>query len=183
MKTRSDFVSNSSSCSFVIDRVSGGNVSGIAFLAKTIDETDIPYDIENEISITIDVKRKWRKNLLDFLDMEDDTEKYERNTWLYGDSKPKPTDITYIHVSISDLIRIGKEPTILDMVESVQFQCEDSSNIGELYLGLMYGFFERYGCHPDATESEQSFLGGFFSDFMRKLATVYPKEPEKEYAE
>lgn len=177
MKVRSDFVSNSSSCSFVISSSSGTVADGMKFYADTFADCDIPYDIEDKLTVSLHVKNKWYREVYE-------AAKGERcegwsdyySDWQHGKSVMKdPEEVGWdgIVVGLDGLARVGAVPGVAEKVDSVRFQCEDGDSAAIMYLRLLYAFFERNMFCPDAGESEHGFVRNTPDDeFMSRLTAT-----------
>jgi len=176
MKVRTDFVSNSSSCSFVLSSRTGTVKDAVGFFAKTFCGCCLPYDIGDRVTVGVTTKNKWFKELQEKLTSENSGWKDYYADWSTGKiTKKDPEEISYdsISVPIDRLFELNGNDPALSKIDEIRFQCEDSDSIGLLYLRLLYSFFERNRFCPDAASSEHSFIGsGFDDDFMTKLVTT-----------
>lgn len=143
MKTRNDFVSNSSSCSFVIN-----DISALVEVLRTVfHDVDIPYDFDNDITCYVYThKNEWANT-------------FEKITGQKPDYTPSyaENDICWMDAIHTDFINVAKSPENLENAEQIVFQCEDYGS-GPIYLKMLYEFFERMRLNPDAADSENEFL-------------------------
>jgi len=176
MRIRSDFVSNSSSCSFVLSSETGTVKDAMRFFAKTFGECCLPYDIGDRVTVGVTSKNKWFKELYERLTFENCGWKDYYEDWSTGKIQKKdPEEVGYdsISVPMDRLFDLDGDEWALSRIDGVRFQCEDSDPVGLLYLRLLYAFFERNRFCPDATSSEHSFVGaGSDDEFMTKLVTT-----------
>ena len=190
MKIREDFVSNSSSCSFVVGRTAGGRVEGLRLLAQVLgDDCELSYEVSSEFNVTLTVLRKNAKAVEEFVkERESHGDSRWEGDWdddsyyaLFSKSRPakKDDDELRKNVYFQTALDIGGNEEILGKVESVEFRCEDSSQVGMMYLALLYRFFERNECCPDPEDTEHDFLNSCFSETARRLATVCVGKQEK----
>ena len=159
MKSRRDFVSNSSSCSFVIAGEKDAVADGLRFFAQVMSEAEFDADMD-QLSVSVVTRYKWCKNVLRSLGREDeyDPEMPSRVWDPLNRPQVSPDDAYDIACSMDDLVRIGLDESTLLKIDEVRFSCQDSDRVGVLYLTLLYRFFERNECCPDASDTEQFFL-------------------------
>lgn len=187
MKIREDFVSNSSSCSFVVGRTAGGRVEGLRLLAQVLgDDCELGYEVSSEFNVTLTVLRKNAKAVGEFIkerELHDDCWEGDWEDYSYyapfstNRLEKKDDDELRKNVYFQTALDIGRNEEILGKVEAVEFRCEDSSQVGMMYLALLYRFFERNECCPDPEDTEHDFLNSCFSETARRLATVCVGKP------
>lgn len=180
MKTREDFVSNSSSCSFVLSE--GSAADGLKAFRACFGRDWIPYEVSEKIEVRCYVKNKWFREVETGLKGESSYEDSYRPWGTGAMQKKDPEEISWdsIGLSLDSLAGAAKDENaeILNKIDRVEFECEDSTEVGKFYLSLLYLFFERAGCAPDASDSEHGFRGDG-STFAARLATAALK-PDKE---
>ena len=144
MKTRTDFVSNSSSCSFVIKK----NASKAAkmfledfgkFIAdgmQTMGESmNIGYKLASKHK---DEFFEWQSPC-QFVSLFSDIENDDENEKLDADD-----------------------------IDELSFECDDYDSSSVSYLTLMYRYFDKFGFSADASDSEHEFLDGN-KTFLEKI--------------
>ena len=178
MKTRSDFVSNSSSCSFIVESAANdGVVKAFGAFASVLAGVDIPYNLSDSVRISARAKNKWFKELSEAITEEPSDFKMEYRDWSSHKMVPKdPEDVGWdsIQLDLERITEIGKDPAYKDYLarlDSVSFTTEDSNTSGLMYLRMLYLFLERMGCCPSAAESEHSFLDDN-DDFVTRLCSA-----------
>lgn len=178
MKTRNDFVSNSSSCSFVLS----ANVcmaDALKFFVKTFGEDPIPYKLRDEVSIECYVKNKWLAQVKSKFDPE-----YDRSEWQnvyrdwrsgqYVEKDPEEVSWDSIPIDFDDLSKLASDEQTLNMIDHLEFKCDDGNFTGLFFLRLLYAFFERNEMCPDCSDTEHYFIrtGSDDEKFIMKLASV-----------
>lgn len=166
MKIRSDFVSNSSSCSFVINKL-------YLELAKNLIDSklynlSIPYDIDNDINIFIYAKNKNVVKLYKLLCKDD-----IKNIMLYKDEDPNDLSWNPIEFSVGEFIELvhNDRKNVFDLIEQIEFVSNDYDS-GPMNLRDFYEFFDRNQCHPNAENSEREFIDDARSEFKDVLKGI-----------
>lgn len=183
MKTREDFVSNSSSCSFIIANDGGRVKDAVTVFHETFSNCEIPYEVEDALRMSCSVKNKWFREVEEELHGESQYEPYYGD-WRTGQMKKKdPEEVSWntIELTASSFEKLAERQDLADKIDSISFSCEDSSMTGMVFLRLFYAFFERNGCMPDATGTEHSFLRDVSEDdFLYKLTTTCSEKRQDE---
>lgn len=157
MKTRDDFVSNSSSSSFVL---CGKNArKGLKLLRAIAAKCEIPYSVEEEVELHLFAKNKNSARLWKKLEAGDDRSSYAYEGWRAPGEKPDPetTSFDYVEKPMSNYTFEQLDDKTLRLIEDVTFYVSDGYS-SSVALKMLYLFFGRNGCAPDASESEQDFL-------------------------
>lgn len=142
MKTRTDFVSNSSSCSFVINDVK----KTVACLKSINGDGYIPSELD-ELDLRIYAKRSVLKELLDALDREPS----------YYDNFTGDLDIEDSYdFTLSQLENIPDE--LLQKISSIYITCDDYEQDKVMYLSVLYMFLKNEGVDVDCNDSEQELM-------------------------
>lgn len=169
MKTREDFVSNSSSSSFILN---GGDVKkGVELLKLVAQACEIPWEIENEISLHAYVKNKDYQFVSKAVNDEyrDETRSGYWYDWPNGEADSEKVAYDSINVPFSCFGLEKLTDEIVEKIDHIEFYLDDGHSMKQV-LKLLYLFFERNGLSPDAFDTEQNFLN--LSDeekFMRVL--------------
>lgn len=168
MKIRSDFVSNSSSCSFIIS----DPLKACSIFSQAFHNTEVPSSFE-EIEIQGYAKNKWfRKVETDITgesSFEDTWKDYRTGEITKKDPEDEGWDSIYLR--FSHLIDARKHLDSYGKMSRIRFSCEDYNRDACINLKDLYEFFKRNGCNPEADESEMEFLGDRENDFYKILNT------------
>lgn len=160
MKTRIDFVSNSSSCSFIIE-----DIKTMLPKFKIFDGVNVPYEIENEVSISISTTyRHWfklRDILVELGLCESGLYNKLPDDYFKKSLKDNPDELSWDYFSLTlpsfiDMCCSEKCEEICDIVSEIRFRSEDYGS-GPMYLYQLFMFCKINGGKPDASESEHSF--------------------------
>ena len=155
MKIRTDFVSNSSSCSFTVS-----NVSKLMELMIPIGEMPYNYD---EFTFYVTCKQKDFDTLYEAYH----NEKYHPTYgWAWGNSKPeKPDPESTCRFDFDNYNRfIEIWPDLPDSVKSnlteFEISCHnyDAGHVG--LLNMLFDLFSEAGLNPDNSYSETGFRPG-----------------------
>lgn len=169
MKIRNDYVSNSSSCSFIIEDVA----KAAKLFSDAFSGIDIPYDYDSTIDVSLAAKNKWYKEIEESLTGSSDYS----NTWSdYRDGSihvKDPEDIGWnrIRVSLSTLAKANEYLDKYEKTNEIRFECDDYDVLGVDVLKQLYHFFKRNGCKPNDEDTEMDFNHLKASNFLTKLAT------------
>lgn len=156
MKTRADFVSNSSSCSFVIR-----DVKGALAVIKTLG-TDgfVPSELDDLI-LRIYAKRSVLRDFITTLDKPLE----------YDDFSQHLDDVDSYDFSLSMLESIPDN--LLQKIDYVYLTCDDYEQEKVLYLSVLYMFLKNEKVDVDAIDSERPLMfqdndDSFLGQLMRR---------------
>lgn len=177
MKTRNDFVSNSSSSSFILRGEYAAK--GIRLLKRIVESCEIPWEVENEIVLHVHALNKNMPVLSKLLD--DDNYGECNSSYDYGSSNsPDERSWHSIEVSLSESGLSKLTDEALEKIDDIEFYLGDGNTL-TLVLKLLYIFFQKNGCCPDALDTEQDFMcPECKEDFMYALVFGLPADEKKE---
>jgi len=159
MKQRIDFVSNSSSSSFMVKKASD-------LLKLLTDLGEIPYQLADQLRFRVYVKWKNYPEVYEFIKGEKFVEPhYDSNTYWRGSqykwTPPEPDYVDTIwDIDINQLVSISKDDSehVLDKLEGIEIQTDDNYDQGALaVLSMLYEYFKIKGLEPDDSNSEVDF--------------------------
>ena len=176
MKIRLDFVSNSSSSSFILRGEYAAK--GIRLLKRIVESCEIPWEVENEIVLHVHALNKNMPALSKLLS-DDNYGNYGGYGYESGDS-PDEQSWRSIEVSLSESGLSKLTDEVLEKIEDVEFYLGDGNTL-TLVLKLLYIFFQKNGCCPDALNTEQDFMcPECKEDFMHALVFGLSADEKKE---
>lgn len=178
MKIRSDFVSNSSSSSFILRGEYAAK--GIRLLKRIVESCEVPWEVENEISLHVHALNKNMPALSKLLDDGDNYGGRGSNCGCKDYNSPAERSWHSIVVSLSEFGLSKLTDEALEKIDDIEFYLGDGGRALTLVLKLLYIFFQKNGCCPDALGSDQDFMcPDCKEDFMYALARGVPAEEEK----
>ena len=161
MKLRFDFVSNSSSSSFVLKGECAAK--GIRLLKRIVESCEVPWEVENEIVLHVHALNKNMPALSRLLD--------DDNYSSYDYESPDERSWYSIEVPLSEFGLSKLTEEALEKIDDIEFYLSDGHTL-TLVLKLLYIFFQKNGCCPDALDSEQNFMRVTDNEkFMAALVT------------
>lgn len=175
MKIRSDFVSNSSSCSFNITDIKKG-------VEELISLGEIPYQINNDLEIRIIFKNKNAYEILSTLYGEKD-DPMERCYMDWGGKlrKPDPEDTQSKEIyfyGLEDLLNTHSQ--LLNKIESIQIYLNDGHNDFERsVIKMLYDVLKLKGINVDTENSELSINDDTDNTFITNLVNQLIKLKSK----
>lgn len=152
MKIRSDYVSNSSSSSFVINE--RAPEAAKMFLDDFGEFLRAAWDSPMGDTFKIGFKQKGDKDeWFDYTAPDGLCYGVDR-----GDKKLKGEEY-------------DEEGCVIELpnLTELMFECDDYDNTGTMYLRFLYKYFEKFGFKPDDSDSEQDFRGEGDSCLLGKL--------------
>lgn len=152
MKTRNDFVSNSSSCSFIVY-----DVKKSLELFKKLG--DFPYQLD-DFDIRIAYKHKYAKDIYKAFRVRD-PEIENRNYYWDNHREIDPDEIEYFYdTNVYDLYElIEKNDTdIFNKIEYIDFSCHNDNQLNTGIICLLYNYFKKHGLKVNCEDTEIEFL-------------------------
>ena len=169
MKVRSDFVSNSSSCSFIIDAKHVRKACEAVY--SKLYGLEVPYDISTDITVSLYAKNKNVDKLFAKLH-ESGFVSFSEKPYHYEDEDPEKLSFDSIELEVQSFIELGKkisdDEELANSIERIIFESTDYGS-GPMNLRDFYDFFATNKCNPNAEDSEHEFMCEDESDFRSVL--------------
>ena len=169
MKVRSDFVSNSSSCSFIIDAKHARKACEVAY--SKLYDLDVPYDINTDITVRLYAKNKNVDKLFAELH-ESGFVSLGEKPYHYTDEDPEAFSFDSIELEVQSFIEFAKklseDEELASVIERITFESDDYGS-GPMNLRDFYDFFAMNKCNPNTEDSEHEFICEDKSDFRSVL--------------
>lgn len=171
MKIRNDFVGNSSSCSFIIDAKNMCKACNCVF--DKLYGLDIPYDINNDITVRIYAKNKNVDKMFEaFEKFGGYASNYNEKPYHYDNEDPEDLSFDAIEYDIQSFIELARsladDIQLRSLIERITFESDDYGS-GPMNLRDFYDFFVKNKCKPNAEDSEHEFICEDKSDFRSVL--------------
>lgn len=191
MKIRSDFVSNSSSSSFVLWNSNGDAKLLLQKFAEMFADAYMPWELNDLLSMYVNTTHRWFADVANALLSKDDAKKAIADHKKYlddycgGADNVKLDDLSYddIHFQFSDLSeRCNALLNVADKIHSLHFEARDDYGSNDIRaLRKMYSFCKDIDCCPDASVSERDFLSNDDEDniFWQKAKKIHDMRMKK----
>ena len=169
MKVRNDFVSNSSSCSFIIDAKNARKACEVVY--SKLYGLEVPYDINTDITVRLYAKNKNVDKL--FADLhESGFVGSSDKPYHYADEDPEAFSFDSIDLEVQSFIELAKklsdDKELVSLIEQIMFESDDYGS-GPMNLRDFYDFFAINKCKPNAENSEHEFMCEDELDFRSVL--------------
>ena len=169
MKIRTDFVSNSSSCSFIIDAKHARKACEAVY--SKLYGLEVPYDINSDVTIRVYAKNKNVDKLFAKLH-ESGFVSLGEKPYHYTDEDPEEFSFNSIEIEVQSFIEFAKklseDEELASVIERITFESDDYGS-GPMNLRDLYDFFAMNKCNPNAEDSEHEFICEDKSDFRSVL--------------
>lgn len=168
MKVRSDFVSNSSSCSFVID---AKHARKAYIAASKLEGLAVPYDIEEDITIWLYAKNKHVDMMFKSLQEHGIILEYQP-PYHFDNEDPEDCCFDSSAITVEQFIVFAEKALsdikLAELVDHITIESDDYGS-GPMNLRDFYDFFKRNNCNPNAEDSEHEFTTDDSTDFRSAL--------------
>lgn len=162
MKLRYDFVSNSSSSSFIVKGDNGDVKLLIQKVSEMFQRIEPPWCIDDRVQIEISTKNKWYREVFKRLKPETECDfKMWYEDWQTHERKSKdPEDIGWeaIAIDFKTFMTLG-DYGVEDKISQIRFKAYDENNENDnALLAKLFRFFDALDCNPDESDTERDFL-------------------------
>ena len=158
MKIRTDFVSNSSSCSFIIDAKHARKACEAVY--SKLYGLEVPYDINSDVTIRVYAKNKNVDKLFAKLH-ESGFVSLGEKPYHYTDEDPEEFSFNSIEIEVQSFIEFAKklseDEELASVIERITFESDDYGS-GPMNLRDFYDVFAMNKCKPSAEDSEHEFM-------------------------
>lgn len=177
MKIRTDFVSNSSSCSFVIEDTK--NVKTFVSKFKIFDGVEVPYCVDNDIDIMVYTKYKHWVLVRDMLvsigviskrDYNNDTTDFFKKQVAKSPDEESWDEFRFNLSNLATICTSSICYELSELITSIRFRSKDYGE-GPIYLRQIYDFCAMNNCNPNDEDSERSFGFSEDSDYFKLIMT------------
>ena len=185
MKVRYDFVSNSSSSSFIVRGDCGDVKLLVQKFAEIFHDCAIPWDLNDKVEISIATKNKHYKKLFRALKPDDkcDFSDYYEDYRTHSQVKKDPEEVGWerIRINFEELKTANDIGGLVDLIEDIRFESQDeNSSEDNRMLARIFRFLNAIDCNPDASVSERNFLDENdhekFYERMSEITEKFKKE-------
>lgn len=176
MKIRTDFVSNSSSCSFSI---SNSNCNKAIKLLKKLGD-DINWNLQEDLRISLLYKNKYDKEFFEFLNSGEQWQEPKPFYWKGEWSKPDPEENQYRQIELHQLVNLDDK--LITYINEINFSCEDYQDLVKLILSMLFRYLTNHGieCSKDNTEINWDENNkDYENNFIFNLAKEFNKKGKK----